>query len=104
MASARAPRPRAHARHPPTARGARAAYRRAAASLTPPGACAGKKVVVAVKAGGDDPSINRALAAIIREAMSLDVPKDVIDRNIKRASESTTVSYTHLTLPTTPYV
>ncbi|KAG8460497.1 hypothetical protein KFE25_013147 [Diacronema lutheri] len=57
----------------------------------------GKKVVVAVKAGGDDPSINRALAAIIREAMSLDVPKDVIDRNIKRASESTTSDYKELT-------
>lgn len=50
-----------------------------------------------MKAGGDDPSINRALAGVIREAMSLDVPKDVIDRNIKRASEPTTTDFKEMT-------
>jgi hypothetical protein len=36
----------------------------------------GKKVVVAVKATGDgDPNNNRALAAVMREANALDVPK-----------------------------
>ena len=44
----------------------------------------GKKVVIAVKAGGDDPSINRQLAAVMKEANSLDVTKDVVERNIKR--------------------
>ena len=31
----------------------------------------GKKVVIAVKAGGDDPSINRQLAAVMREANAM---------------------------------
>lgn len=45
----------------------------------------GKKVVIAVKAGGDDPSINRALAGVMREAQSLDVPKDVVRASARSA-------------------
>merc|ERR1719409_1796846 len=40
----------------------------------------GKKVVIAVKSGGDDPEVNLALAGVIREANALNVPKDVIER------------------------
>jgi YebC/PmpR family DNA-binding regulatory protein len=57
----------------------------------------GKKVVIAVKASGPDPDINRALAAVIREAGALEVGKDVIDRNIKRALEPDTSDYKELT-------
>jgi len=57
----------------------------------------GKQVVIAVKASGPDPTINRVLASVIREAQSLDVPKDVIDRNIKRASDPDTADYKELT-------
>jgi len=57
----------------------------------------GKKVVMAVKAGGDDPAINRQLAAVMREANSLDVGKDVVDRNIKRALDSSTADFKELT-------
>jgi len=53
----------------------------------------GKKVVIAVKAGGDDPSINRQLAAVMSEANALNVPKDVVTKNIKRAMDTDTASY-----------
>jgi len=56
----------------------------------------GKKVVIAVKAGGDDPSINRQLAAVMKEANSLDVTKDVVDRNIKRAMQADTADFKEL--------
>ena len=47
-----------------------------------------KKVVVAVKAGGDDPGINRQLAAVMAEANAMNVPKDVVTKNIKRAMDT----------------
>lgn len=37
----------------------------------------GKQVVIAVKSGGDDPDANLQLAAVMREANALNVPKDV---------------------------
>jgi YebC/PmpR family DNA-binding regulatory protein len=57
----------------------------------------GKKVIIAVKASGPDPDINRALAGVIREANALEVLKDVIDRNIKRALEPDTSDFKELT-------
>jgi len=57
----------------------------------------GKKVVIAVKSGGDDPETNRALASVLREANSLDVPKDVVERNIKKAMDPVTEDYKELT-------
>ena len=57
----------------------------------------GKKVVMAVKAAGDDPVTNRALGAVIREANALDVPKDVVERNIKKAMDPVTADYKELT-------
>lgn len=57
----------------------------------------GKKVVMAVKAGGGDPAINRQLAAVMREANSLDVGKDVVERNIKKALDASTADFKELT-------
>jgi len=57
----------------------------------------GKQVVIAVKAGGADPDVNRALASVIREANALDVGKDVVERNVKRALEPDTSDYKELT-------
>ena len=37
----------------------------------------GKKVIIVVKDGGDDPVTNLQLAAVMREANALNVPKDV---------------------------
>lgn len=53
----------------------------------------GKKVVQAVKAGGDDTSSNLELAKVISEAKALNVPKDVVDKNIKRALSADTADY-----------
>ena len=80
----------------------------------------GKKVVIAVKAGGDDPDTNLALAAVIRESNALNVPKDVrrlgrlaapqrrrlltrtprpqvIERNVKKAMDPGTAAAKELT-------
>ena len=57
----------------------------------------GKQVVVAVKAGGDDPSINRQLASVMAEANAMNVPKDVVNKNIKRAMSSDTANFDELT-------
>lgn len=40
-----------------------------------------------MKKGGPSPVSNTALAAILEKAKELDVPKDILERNIKRASD-----------------
>lgn len=40
------------------------------------------------KAGGPDPVSNTALADVLRQARDAQVPKDIIERNIKKASEA----------------
>ena len=57
----------------------------------------GKKVVIAVKASGDDPAVNRQLAAVMAEANALNVPKDVVTKNIKRAMDTDTANFDELT-------
>ncbi|KAJ4749668.1 YebC-like protein [Rhynchospora pubera] len=47
----------------------------------------GKEIVAAIKKGGPSPSSNTVLAAILDKARALDVPKEIIERNIKKASE-----------------
>nr|XP_004245165.1 probable transcriptional regulatory protein At2g25830 isoform X2 [Solanum lycopersicum] len=47
----------------------------------------GKEIVSAVKKGGPSPISNTALAALIEKVKELDIPKDIVDRNVKRASE-----------------
>ncbi|XP_057799784.1 probable transcriptional regulatory protein At2g25830 [Salvia miltiorrhiza] len=53
----------------------------------------GKEVVSAVKKGGSSPVSNTALAALFEKAKELDIPRDILDRNIKRASEKGQESY-----------
>jgi len=57
----------------------------------------GKQVVIAVKSGGDDPASNLQLAAAMREANALNVPKDVVERNVKKAMDPTTAAAKELT-------
>lgn len=45
----------------------------------------GKDIVMAVKAGGPDPHNNSRLRAIIQNAKAANMPKDNVDRAIKRA-------------------
>ncbi len=47
----------------------------------------GKDIVMAVKEGGPDPSANSRLRAVIQNAKAANMPKDNIERAIKRASE-----------------
>lgn len=47
----------------------------------------GKDIVMAVKEGGPDPDGNSKLRAVIQNAKSVNMPKDNIERAIKRASE-----------------
>ncbi|CAI0409615.1 unnamed protein product, partial [Linum tenue] len=53
----------------------------------------GKEVVSAVKKGGPNPISNTALAAVLEKAKELDVPKEIMERNIKRASEKGQEAY-----------
>ncbi|MEY8019982.1 YebC/PmpR family DNA-binding transcriptional regulator [Muriicola sp. SD30] len=47
----------------------------------------GKDIVMAVKEGGPDPDTNSRLRAVIQNAKSVNMPKDNIERAIKRASD-----------------
>eukprot|EP00256_Glycine_max_P062301 XP_014631741.1 probable transcriptional regulatory protein At2g25830 isoform X1 [Glycine max] len=53
----------------------------------------GKEVVSAVKRGGPNVTSNSVLAAVLEKAKELDVPKDIVERNMKRASEKGQEAY-----------
>nr|CAB3464695.1 unnamed protein product [Digitaria exilis] len=53
-----------------------------------------QKSVIRIKKGGPSPSSNTALAAILEKARELDIPKEILERNIKRASEKDQDTYT----------
>ena len=50
----------------------------------------GKDIVIAVKAGGPDPAVNARLRAIIQNAKAANMPKDNVERAIKKASSKET--------------
>ena len=53
----------------------------------------GKEITIAAKAGGPDPDTNPRLRTLIQTAKSENMPKDNIDRAIKRAVEKDTADY-----------
>ena len=53
----------------------------------------GKDIVIAVKEGGPDPNLNSKLRAVIQNAKAVNMPKDNIDRAIKRASDKSIGNY-----------
>jgi len=53
----------------------------------------GKDIVMAVKEGGVDPDSNSKLRAVIQNAKSVNMPKDNIERAIKRASDKSQGDY-----------
>ncbi|WP_442845883.1 YebC/PmpR family DNA-binding transcriptional regulator [Leeuwenhoekiella sp. H156] len=53
----------------------------------------GKDIVMAVKEGGPDPDTNSRLRAVIQNAKSVNMPKDNIERAIKRASDKSLGEY-----------
>jgi len=53
----------------------------------------GKDIVMAVKEGGPDPDANSRLRAVIQNAKAVNMPKDNIERAIKRASDKNQGDY-----------
>ncbi|MDU8886935.1 YebC/PmpR family DNA-binding transcriptional regulator [Yeosuana sp. MJ-SS3] len=53
----------------------------------------GKDIVMAVKEGGPDPDSNARLRAVIQNAKSVNMPKDNIERAIKRANDKNQGDY-----------
>ena len=53
----------------------------------------GKDIVMAVKEGGPDPDSNSRLRAVIQNAKAANMPKDNVERAIKRASDKDTSDY-----------
>ncbi|MAD12088.1 MAG: YebC/PmpR family DNA-binding transcriptional regulator [Flavobacteriaceae bacterium] len=53
----------------------------------------GKDIVIAVKDGGPDPISNSRLRAVIQNAKAANMPKDNIERAIKKASDKSTENY-----------
>ena len=53
----------------------------------------GKDIVMAVKEGGPDPDSNSRLRVVIQNAKAANMPKDNVERAIKRASDKDTADY-----------
>ena len=53
----------------------------------------GKDIVMAVKEGGPNPETNARLRAVIQNAKAANMPKDNVERAIKKASEKDTADY-----------
>ena len=53
----------------------------------------GKEITMAVKAGGPDPSANSRLRALMANAKAANMPKDNVERAIKRASDKDAGDY-----------
>lgn len=53
----------------------------------------GKDIVMAVKEGGPNPDTNSRLRAVIQNAKAANMPKDNVERAIKKASDKDTANY-----------
>jgi len=53
----------------------------------------GKDIVMAVKEGGPNPETNARLRAVIQNAKAANMPKDNVERAIKKASDKDTANY-----------
>ncbi|MHC5352917.1 YebC/PmpR family DNA-binding transcriptional regulator [Myroides sp. LJL115] len=53
----------------------------------------GKDIVMAVKEGGPNPETNSRLRAVIQNAKAANMPKDNVERAIKRATDKDTANY-----------
>jgi len=56
----------------------------------------GKDIVMAVKEGGPDPESNAKLRAVIQNCKAVNMPKDNVERAIKRASNKDQGDYTEI--------
>lgn len=46
-----------------------------------------------IKRGGPNPASNTVLAAVLEKAKQLDIPKEIVDRNLNRALEKGQEAY-----------
>jgi YebC/PmpR family DNA-binding regulatory protein len=53
----------------------------------------GKDIVMAVKEGGPNPEANSRLRAVIQNAKSANMPKETVERAIKKATDKDTANY-----------
>ena len=53
----------------------------------------GKEITIAAKAGGPDPDTNPRLRALMQNAKAANMPKDTVERAIKKATEKDTGDY-----------
>ena len=58
----------------------------------------GKDIAIAVKEGGPNPDTNSRLRAVIQNAKSANIPKDNIERAIKKASVKDSANYVEMSL------
>ena len=58
----------------------------------------GREIIIAVKDSGPDPSSNSRLRAIIQNAKAANMPKDNIERAIKKASEKSSENFKEVLL------
>lgn len=57
----------------------------------------GKRIITVVKGGGPDPASNVLLSALLKQAQQLGIPKDILERNIKKASDAKQADYIEVT-------
>lgn len=57
----------------------------------------GKEITIAAKAGGPDPSTNPRLRALIQNAKAANMPKDTVERAIKKATDKDAGDYKEIT-------
>ena len=58
---------------------------------------AGKLIAQAVRAGGPDATANAKLREVLQQAKLAQLPTDIIDRNIKKASEKNAADFAEVT-------
>ena len=57
----------------------------------------GKEITIAAKAGGPDPSTNPRLRALMQNAKAANMPKDTVERAIKKATDKDAGDYKEIT-------
>ena len=58
----------------------------------------GKEIVMAVKEGGPEPDSNSRLRQVMQNAKAANMPKDNVERAIKKASGADAANYVEMTL------
>ena len=58
----------------------------------------GKDIVIAIKEGGPDPESNSRLRAVMQNAKAANMPKEIVERAIKKAKDKDTSDYKEVVL------